>query len=290
MANILVTGANGQLGSELRRIGFSLLDEVFYTDVADLDITNYEAVHKYVTDNEIDTIINCAAYTAVEKAEEEPEQAASINAKAVENLARVAEEQACLLIHISTDYVFDGTAQEPYKESSEPHPTSVYGKTKLAGEKAIKDSGCMYIIIRTAWLYSVYGNNFVKTILRLGAEKPEIGVVADQLGTPTSAGDLARAIVKVMDCEEKIEHLGVYHFSNAGICSWYDFAKEIIDQSGLLCTVKPVTTAQYPTRVPRPAYSVLDKTKIKRIFDVEVPDWKVSLKDVVEELMKDKQG
>lgn len=282
MANILVTGANGQLGSELQKTGFTVLDEVFYTDVAELDITDYSAVERFIKEKEIDTIINCAAYTAVDKAEEEPELAAKINTQAVANLAKAAVKEDCLLIHISTDYVFDGTATKPYTEKDKTCPVSVYGETKLAGEKAILKSRCFYIIIRTAWLYSEYGNNFLKTILRLAAERPEINVVNDQIGTPTYAEDLARAIVKMMENDERAEYEGIYHYSNDGVCSWYDFATEIVKRSGLDCKVNPVTTAEYPTRTKRPAYSVLDKTKIKHIFEVEVPDWKDALERCME--------
>lgn len=283
MANILVTGANGQLGSELRKTGFSALDEVFYTDVAELDITDYAAVERFVKDKEIDTIINCAAYTAVDKAEEEPQLAAKINTEAVANLARAAAKEGCLLIHISTDYVFDGTGTKPYSEKDKPCPVSVYGKTKLAGEEAILKSRCFHIIIRTAWLYSSFGNNFVKTILRLASERTEINVVSDQVGSPTYAGDLAAAIVAIMDNEERIEHEGIYHYSNEGVCSWYDFAAEIVRLSGKECRVKPVTTAEYPTKTQRPAYSVLDKSKIKKTFGIEIPAWKDALAKMMNE-------
>lgn len=286
MANILVTGSNGQLGSELRKIGFTALDEVYYTDIAELDIADYPAIERFVKEHEIDTIINCAAYTAVDKAEDEPELAEKINTLAVANLAKAASKEDCLLIHISTDYVFDGTGTEPYSERDQTCPVSVYGKTKLAGEREILKSGCFYIIIRTAWLYSIYGNNFVKTILRLAGERPEINVVSDQVGTPTYAGDLARAIVAIMENEERIEHEGIYHFSNEGICSWYDFAAEIVRLSGRVCQVKPVITAEYPTKTKRPAYSVLDKTKIKHTFEIEVPEWKEALGRCMAEMEK----
>lgn len=288
MANILVTGANGQLGSELRKIGFTALDEVFFTDVAELDITSYEAVAKFVEGHDIDTIINCAAYTAVDKAEDEPELAAKINTEAVANLAKVANKQDCLLIHVSTDYVFNGMGEEPYTEKNIPCPVSVYGKTKLAGEEAIKKSGCLHIIIRTAWLYSTFGNNFVKTILRLAGERPELTVVSDQVGSPTYAEDLARAIVTIMEDDNRGMCEGIYHFSDEGVCSWYDFACEIVRISGLPCQVKPVTTAEYPTKTRRPAYSVLDKTKIKKTFGVSVPHWQESLVACMKELMADK--
>ena len=284
MANILITGANGQLGSELRKIGFSPLDEVFFTDVAELDITDYTAIEKFIQVHEVDTIINCAAYTAVDRAEDEPGPAAEINTQAVANLAKAAQKGDCLLIHISTDYVFDGTATTPYTEKIKTCPVSVYGKTKLAGEEAIIRSGCFYIIIRTAWLYSAFGHNFVKTILRLAGERPEINVVNDQIGTPTYAEDLAKAIVKIMANDDRVEHEGIYHYSNAGVCSWYDFAVEIVRLSGLNCRVNPVTTAEYPTKTHRPAYSVLDKTKIKHTFGVEVPEWQEALRRMMGEI------
>lgn len=284
MANILITGANGQLGSELRKIGFSPLDEVFFTDVAELDITDYTAIEKFIQVHEVDTIINCAAYTAVDRAEDEPGPAAEINTQAVANLAKAAQKGDCLLIHISTDYVFDGTATTPYTEKIKTCPVSVYGKTKLAGEEAIIRSGCFYIIIRTAWLYSAFGHNFVKTILRLAEERTEINVVNDQIGTPTYAEDLAKAIVKIMANDDRVEHEGIYHYSNAGVCSWYDFAVEIVRLSGLNCRVNPVTTAEYPTKTHRPAYSVLDKTKIKHTFGVEVPEWQEALRRMMGEI------
>ena len=284
MANILVTGANGQLGMELRKIGFTALDEVFYTDAEELDVTDRSAVEHFVKEHEIDTIINCAAYTAVDRAEEEPELAVRINTEAVSHLADVAEKYDCLLIHISTDYVFDGTGEEPYTEKSKTSPESVYGKTKLAGERAVRKSGCCYIIIRTAWLYSVHGHNFVKTILRLADERPEISVVSDQIGTPTYAGDLAKAIVSIMDNDNRADYEGIYHFSNEGVCSWFDFAEEIVRLGKKSCKVVPVTTAEYPSPTKRPAYSVLDKTKIKRTFDLEIPDWKEALGSMMKEM------
>ena len=284
MANILITGANGQLGSELRKIGFSPLDEVFFTDVAELDITDYTAIEKFIQVHEVDTIINCAAYTAVDRAEDEPGPAAEINTQAVANLAKAAQKEDCLLIHISTDYVFDGTATTPYTEKIKTCPVSVYGKTKLAGEEAIIRSGCIYIIIRNALLYSAFGHNFVKTIFLLAEERPEINVVNDQIGTPTYAEDLAKAIVKIMANDDRVEHEGIYHYSNAGVCSWYDFAVEIVRLSGLNCRVNPVTTAEYPTKTHRPAYSVLDKTKIKHTFGVEVPEWQEALRRMMGEI------
>ncbi|MDL2251221.1 dTDP-4-dehydrorhamnose reductase [Odoribacter sp. OttesenSCG-928-J03] len=276
--NILITGAKGQLGLELQKIGFTALDEEFYTDVDELDITDYDAVEDFVSKNEIDTIINCAAYTAVDKAEDEQEVATEINTKAVANLAKIAYNNDCLLVHISTDYVFDGMAEEPYTEKSKTNPQSVYGHTKLAGEKAILSSGCLEIIIRTSWLYSEFGSNFVKTIKRLATEKEELNVVADQIGSPTYAVDLAKAIVAIVTDNELVDKTGIYHFSNEGVCSWYEFAKEIVKQLKLSCVINPVTTDQYPTKAKRPAYSVMDKSKIKKAFNIDIPEWKDGLK------------
>ena len=287
MANILVTGANGQLGTELRNRGFSLLDDVFYTDVEELDITNLKAINSFIGHHDIDTIINCAAYTAVDAAEDNEEKAAQVNRDAAGNLAQAAVENGCVLIHISTDYVFDGAATEPYTEKSPTNPQTVYGRTKLEGERLIRKSGCMYIIIRTSWLYSPYGHNFVKTICRLAREKDEIGVVNDQWGTPTYAGDLADAIIRIIDIGDLPEWEGIFHFSNGGKCTWYDFAKEIVALSGFDCQVKPLTSAEYPTKAKRPAYSVLDKGKLKRVFDMEPRDWREALKDCMNSIEKE---
>lgn len=277
MANILVTGSKGQLGTELRKTGFTLLDEVFYTDLPELDITDEQAVWNFVREKEIDMIVNCAAYTAVEQAEEEKERAAFINTTAVANLAKVAAAEDCLLIHISTDYVFDGTATVPYTEKDRPCPQNVYGMTKWEGERAIQKSGCLAVILRTAWLYSANGNNFVKTILRLASEKGEVSVVADQIGTPTYAADLAKVIVEIVAENELENTVEIYHYTNEGACSWYEFAREIIAQSGIECKVHPLTTAQYPTKAKRPAYAILDKTKIKRRYGIEIPLWQEAL-------------
>jgi len=284
MANILITGANGQLGSEFQKRTFSLLDEIFYTDIEELDITDLRAVISFVERNDIDTIINCAAYTAVDRAEEDAERAAKINRDAVKNLATAATRLGCLLVHISTDYVFDGQQDHPYTEKDTPNPQTVYGRTKWEGEQAIRESGCMHIIIRTAWLYSEFGNNFVETMLRVGSEREDLNVVHDQLGSPTYAGDLADAIIKILERDDLPEHEGTYHYSNEGICSWYEFAKEIMKLGEKDCEVHPITTAEYPTKAQRPAYSVLDKTKMKETFGVEVPEWRTSLRGVVEKL------
>ena len=291
MANILITGANGQLGSELRKIGFSPLDEVFFTDVAELDITDYTAIEKFIQVHEVDTIINCAAYTAVDRAEDEPGPAAEINTQAVANLAKAAQKEDCLLIHISTDYVFDGTATTPYTEKIKTCPVSVYGKTKLAGEEAIIRSGCFYIIIRTAWLYSAFGHNFVKTILRLAEERPEINVVSDQIGTPTYTYDLARLLVDMIETEK----YGYYHATNeGGYISWYDFTKEIFRQAAAMghteydeshVTVTPVTTAEYGvSKAARPFNSRLDRSKLTANGFTPLPTWQDAVARYLKEI------
>ena len=268
MKNILITGANGQLGTELG----ALLPDAIKTDRNELDITNADAVNRFVDKNKIDSIINCAAYTAVDRAEDDIQMAEKINAIGPRNLAASGAK----IIHISTDYVFDGTAHRPYSALDLPNPVSVYGKTKLSGEFAVRNFAKIYAIIRTAWLYSPYGSNFVKTMLRQGHEKTEINVVADQIGTPTYAADLARAIVKILPLLNE-KNSGIYHYTNNGVCSWYDFATEIMTMSGLKCRVNPIKTEQYPTRATRPAYSVLDKSKIKEVFDVDIPHWRAGL-------------
>lgn len=288
--NILITGSGGQLGSELRKILGERLN-IFYTDVKELDITKSEQAERFLFENKIDLIVNCAAYTAVDKAEEDEETAMRVNRDAPENLAKGAMavwragasgKGGPLLIHISTDYVFDGKGHRPYREDSPTSPASAYGRTKLAGEEAVLKSGCNGIIIRTSWLYSGYGANFVKTIFRLSGERDTLDVVFDQVGTPTYAGDLATVICKVMtvwesaDEKKRRELCGIYHFSNEGVCSWYDFAKEIVKNG---CRVNPVTSEKFVTKAVRPAYSVLDKGKIKSTFGVEIRHWMEPLKD-----------
>ncbi len=270
----LVTGANGQLGCELRR----LIPNSVFTDSKMLDITDAAAVANFVRANNIDLIINCAAYTAVDRAESEPDLALAVNENGPRNLA----ETGVPLIHVSTDYVFDGTGHRPYLPTDKTSPVSAYGRTKLAGEHAIANSAKTFVIIRTAWLYSAFGNNFVKTMRRLGAERAELNVVADQIGTPTWAADLAAAIVKVAGAL-KPGTRAIYHYSNAGACSWYDFAHSIMELSGLKCNVNPINTAQYPTPAKRPHYSVLDKEDIVRDFGVLVPHWRDSLKKALAE-------
>ena len=255
------------MGTELR----TLLPQAVAVDVADLDITDRTAVQAFVKENKVDTIINCAAYTAVDKAEDEPEICRKINVDGVKNLALTGAK----IVHISTDYVFDGRGYRPYVETDETNPVSVYGRTKLDGEKAVLKTAETCAIVRTAWLYSPYGGNFVKTMRRLGSEKEEISVVSDQIGTPTCAADLAQAIVDLLprltDGTKEI-----YHYSNEGVCSWYDFAREIMNLSGLKCRVNPIETAQYPTKAKRPLYSVLNKSKIKS-SGINVPHWQESL-------------
>jgi len=281
--NILITGCNGQLGREMQRIEPEMAEHNFFnTDVAELDITDSEAINHFVEANKIDGIVNCAAYTAVDKAESNAELCRRLNADAPGLLAKAVARRGGWMVQISTDYVFNGTAHTPYTEETEPCPNSVYGRTKLDGERAVLDACPDSVIIRTAWLYSVHGNNFVKTMIRLGREREQLGVVFDQIGTPTSARDLAAAIAAV------IKHgivPGVYHFSNEGVISWYDFTKAIHRLAGIkTCHVSPLHTDEYPAAAPRPNYSVLDKTKIKRVFGIEVPYWEDSLALCVAEL------
>ncbi len=281
--NILVTGANGQLGNEMQRVAKTSSNHYIFTDVAQLDITDREAVLRAVKDNSIQVIVNCAAYTNVDKAEDDSETADLINNKAVENLAIAARENDATLIHISTDYVFKGNRCTPCREDWETDPLGVYGITKLAGEKSIERTGCRHIIIRTAWLYSPFGKNFVKTMQKLTAEKDSLKVVFDQVGTPTYAGDLADAITRIIETGQ-LGKQGIYHFSNEGVCSWYDFAREICELSGNTCNIQPCHSDEFPSKVKRPHFSVLDKTKIKDTFGIEVPYWKDSLKKCIREL------
>jgi len=280
--NILVTGCMGQLGRSFRN-AMALSDHrCIFTDVRDgddviaLDITDQDAVSAAVKDNSVDLIVNCAAYTNVNKAEEEEDLAYRINALAPGILAKAAKDAGTLLIHISTDYVFDGTGHIPYSEDMPVSPLSAYGRTKQAGEQLIADSGCRYMIFRTAWLYSSFGGNFVQTIYDKTASQSVISVVSDQIGTPTYAQDLADAISGIIE-SGMLDKTGIYHYTNEGVCSWYDFAKEICDMSGHLCDVRPCRTSDYPSKTRRPHYSVLDKTKIKETFGIEIPHWKDSL-------------
>ncbi len=274
--NILITGCNGQLGNEMRDYVVAHSSQLathnyYYTDVAELDITDLSAVQTFVQEHQIEVIVNCAAYTNVDKAEDDEATAYLINAKAVENLGK----SGARVIHVSTDYVFDGTAHRPYTEEQIACPNTAYGRTKRAGEELLLVVCPEAIIIRTAWLYSAYGNNFVKTMIRLGNERDNLNVVFDQIGTPTYAADLAAAIFSFLQAPEW--HAGIYHFSNEGVCSWYDFTCEIHRQAGITCNVQPILSADYPSKTPRPHYSVLDKTKLKQTLGVTIPHWTEAL-------------
>ena len=282
--NILITGCNGQLGNEMQLLEKENPQHTYFnTDVAELDITSQEAIEAFVRENEIDGIVNCAAYTAVDKAEENQELCHLLNAIAPGYLAAAIAKRGGWMIQISTDYVFDGTNHTPYVETDPVCPNSVYGSTKLDGEKAVTAACAQSMIIRTAWLYSTFGNNFVKTMIRLGKEKPELGVIFDQIGTPTYARDLAVAIFAAINQGVKP---GLYHFSNEGVISWYDFTKAIHRIAGITtCHVRPLHTEEYPTPAARPHYSVLDKTKIKQIYGLEIPYWEESLAECVRQLI-----
>ncbi|MDR0836404.1 MAG: dTDP-4-dehydrorhamnose reductase [Tannerella sp.] len=276
MKSILITGCYGQLGQALKNI-CSDNEEIkyFFTDVDSLDITSKEDVGKFVKSNKVSCIVNCAAYTAVDKAEDDRELCYKINRDAVRYIGEVAASCQAKVIHVSTDYVFDGKGTRPYREDDATLPASVYGHSKLDGENALLAACPESVIIRTAWLYSETGNNFVKTMLRLGKERDTVGVVNDQKGTPTYAGDLASAIKTIIESERFVP--GIYHYTNEGICTWYDFTKKIFELSGLQCFVKPLRTEEYPTKATRPAYSVLDKTKIRETYKINIPEWEESL-------------
>lgn len=291
MKKVLVTGSNGQLGSEIRSL---ILKnpipnlEFIFTDIDDLDISQISSVKNYFESFEIQYIVNCAAYTNVDKAESDIENASLVNFLAVKNLAQVSVKYSIPVIHVSTDYVFDGQKTTPYTEKDPTNPVTAYGKSKLAGEEAITQA-YKYIIIRTAWLYSTFGHNFVKTMLRLGADKDEINVVNDQTGSPTYGADLAKVIIEILqqsisDKSKFVE--GIYHYSNEGVCTWYDFAKEIMSKAGLNCVVHPVNSDQFTTVAKRPAYSLLDKTKLKQTFSISVPSWKDSLTVCLDEIAR----
>lgn len=286
--NILVTGANGQLGNEMRIVSQQSAHHYIFTDVAELDITDAAAVEKMVADNDVKVIVNCAAYTNVDKAEDDRELAELLNAKAVENLAVAIRRNDGLLVHVSTDYVFGGTRNNtPCREEEAANPTGVYGETKLHGEEAVIRSGCHYLIIRTAWLYSEYGKNFLKTMLDLTATKPSLKVVFDQTGTPTYAYDLAAAICDIIEQRKYEGRDGIYHYSNEGVCSWYDFTKAIAEYAGhTACDIQPCHSDEFPSKVIRPSYSVLDKTKIKTTFGLKVPYWTDSLKQCIDNLQQ----
>lgn len=282
--NLLITGSNGQLGNEMRLALAGYDAEVFFTDVDTLDITKGWQLDEFVDKHKITHIVNCAAFTAVDKAEEERLEAAKINIDAVGNIANAALRHGIRVIHISTDYVFDGHGYQPYSENMPALPNTVYGKTKFAGEQTLTTLCRDAIVIRTAWLYSSFGNNFVKTMIKYGREKDEMSVVSDQIGTPTYAADLARVIVEILF--NKLWTPGVYHFTNEGVCSWYDFAKVIHRLMGIECNVHPVSSMEYKSKTPRPYYSVLNKRKIKTTFDIEIPYWMDSLERCIEILKK----
>ena len=289
--NILITGANGQLGNEMRVLSAQHTQHTyFFTDIAELDITSREAVNQFVTDNAIDVIVNCAAYTNVDKAETDEDMAHKINALAVENLGLSGAK----VIHVSTDYVFSGEACVPYSETDSVAPRTAYGRTKREGEVLLQAVSPKAVIIRTAWLYSTFGNNFVKTMLRLGQEREALGVVFDQIGSPTYAADLAVAIFAVINAP--VWQAGVYHFTNEGVCSWYDFTHEIFARAKTLlptdaaqsiaqCNLRPILSSEYQYQTPRPHYSVLNKTKIKSTFGIAIPHWTEALQVCLEKLL-----
>ncbi|MDU1891645.1 MAG: dTDP-4-dehydrorhamnose reductase [Dysgonomonas sp.] len=286
--NILITGANGQLGNEIRRasVNHEKNFRFFFTDVAELDITSPEAIDSYLKENNINYIINCAAYTAVDKAEEDVELCYKINKDAAINLGIAATNSNAKVIHISTDYVYDGYKTEPYIETDSTNPQSVYGKSKWEGENGLMEACPESIIIRTSWLYSIFGNNFVKTMIKYGKERDSLNVVADQKGTPTNAADLAHALIKILDFSEANRfESGIYHYSNEGVTTWYDFTLEIHKDAGIECVVNPIKTSEYPTKATRPQYSVLDKAKIKSTFQLIIPNWEESLNICVKELL-----
>lgn len=285
--NILVTGASGQLGTHIRLASEQVDHRFFFTDVDQLDITNAAAVNDFVCHHDIDVVINCAAFTNVDAAEDNVEAAEAVNCKAVAILADAVKRVDGLLVHVSTDYVFGGNVNNtPCDENQPTNPTGVYGASKLAGENAVLRSGCNYVIVRTSWLYSEYGKNFVKTMLALTESKPSLNVVFDQVGTPTYAGDLARFIITAIDDDDILNKQGIYHFSNEGVCSWYDFTMEIARQaSHSQCVISPCHSCEFPSKVVRPSYSVLDKTKVKNTFGVKIPYWTDSLAVCIRHLL-----
>ena len=280
MKNILITGANGQLGNEIRVASAHFPQfRFFFTDVTELDICNREAVHAYMAENHMDGIVNCAAYTAVDKAEDDAETCYRINRDAVKNLAEAAREYKLDIIHVSTDYVFDGKSYLPYTEVMPVNPSSVYGKSKLEGERILMEICPEAVIVRTSWLYSSFGNNFVKTMLRLGQERDMLNVIFDQVGTPTYAADLAVALLSILAAGKPAG--GIYHYSNEGVCSWYDFTRSIHQLAGISCDLVPIESKEYPVRTPRPHFSVLNKAKIKQTYGIEIPHWEDSLEKCI---------
>ena len=289
MKTILVTGSNGQLGSEIRIAAAAFPEFQFlYTDVQELDICDAAAVENYLNNHQVDAVVNCAAYTAVDKAEEDVELCYRINQYAVQVLGSATASGGIAMIHVSTDYVFDGQNFKPYTEDVPVAPASVYGKSKLAGERSLMEVNPEAVIIRTSWLYSSVGTNFVKTMLRLGRERDELKVVFDQVGTPTYAADLATAILKILQADKP--GAGIYHFSNEGVCSWYDFAITIHRLAGVNCRVLPVESSEYPSKTPRPHYSVLNKAKIKAAFQLEIPHWEDGLRRCLQVLLANEKA
>ena len=281
MTTILITGSNGQLGNEMQQAAVRFPDfNYIYTDVAELDICDKSALDAFVKSNNVNVIVNCAAYTAVDKAEDDVELCYKINRDAVRNIAEVATENKVKVVHVSTDYVFDGTNYLPYTEDMPVCPATVYGKSKLEGEQALLENCRESVILRTAWLYSSFGNNFVKTMIKLGNERDSLGVIFDQVGTPTYAADLADAILQLLSNETFVP--GIYHFSDEGVCSWYDFTKTIHRMANITCDVKPIETKDYPARTPRPHFSVLNKGKIKSTYGISIPHWEVSLEKCIQ--------
>jgi len=285
MTNLLITGSHGQLGNEMQQVAARYpAFNYIYTDIDELDICDKMALETFVKAHTVDIIVNCAAYTAVDKAEDDVELCYKINRDAVKNIAEVAAANKLKVVHVSTDYVYDGTNHVPYTEDQPVCPSSVYGKSKLAGEEALLEICRQAVIIRTSWLYSSFGNNFVKTMLKRGAEYDSLNVIFDQVGTPTYAADLAEAIMKLLSHETFVP--GIYHFSDEGVCSWYDFTKSIHRIAGIVCNVKPIETKDYPTRTPRPHYSVLNKAKIKATYEITIPHWEESLEKCIALLQK----
>jgi len=285
---VLITGSNGQLGSEIKELASDYKNlECVFKDLPELDICDAEVLNTFIIDQHINAVINCAGYTAVDKAEEEALIAQKVNSEGVLNLANALKKVDGKLIHISTDYVFDGNHSQPYKESDPVSPIGVYGQTKRAGELAVLNGSIDAIVIRTSWLYSSYGNNFVKTMLRLGNEKENLGVIFDQVGTPTYARDLAKTCLEILTGVNSVKiskNGNLYHYSNEGVASWYDFAISIMELGGVNCKVKPIQTKDYPTLAKRPQYSVLNKSKIKTDFKIEIPYWRDSLKDCIKKI------
>ncbi len=285
MKKILITGSNGQLGNSIKKLETAYPKSSFvYTDIEDLDITKWEDVNRIMENGDFTHVVNCAAYTGVDKAEEEYELAYLLNATGPLNLAKASKLHHCRFIHISTDYVFDGTSHKPYVETDSTHPPSAYGKSKLEGERKVMEEGQGAVVLRTSWLYSEFGNNFLKTMMKYGEERDELRVVFDQIGSPTYAGDLAEVILMIIHSSKPIETNDIYHFSNEGVVSWYDFAKEIMEVAKITCKINPILSVEYPLPAPRPFYSVMDKAKIKRDFNLEIPYWKDSMKKCIENL------